>query len=875
MSAFFLSLFYVHTYNNSMGEKKRLTINSKIENIVKGLTLCLISVILIINVGKVARTFAFVPLYLFGASYYIIFALIFLYGFLRIIFRRKIKLKEANIIFSLPLFFLSMFFFLSVYDAPYYESVGTAINSYNASLSGYYSPVFFNPFNYVGGFKHGLLGLSLGVGINNNTVAIFLGIMLMVVSLLIFFMPLITSWIKNEKNKEKPVKLVVELPKEKHIEPVVEAETNEPINLVSPEPVEVKRGFESDQSPFINQNSGFSRPMMSLDDNHGLIHSQNDSREFTPLVFSRQRKVESSIAAPISKPVKVEPEPISENFIEEEVEVENLIETRPEVVNEVVEEKPQIDESLVRAQPIFLNEMDEETAINDPLPITPEEPKKKEPINWVPPSTDLLMTYENDDANELNTQVADNRVEAINNILTNFKVGARCTGYKIGPSVTRYNIEYDPNVPMKSVEKLIDDISMRLGGVRTRFTPIVKDETFSGLEAPNAKITTVSFKEVVEALPDAKKKPLAVGFGKDLSGNVVYSEFNKFPHILVAGTTGSGKSIFIHSIISTLIMRASPDLLRIVLVDPKMVEMSKYRDMPHLLCPIITEPDKTKVMLTKLCDEMNHRYEIFAENGMVSEIDQYNEWAEENGKELMPYIVVILDEYADLVDRCKDIGLPVVSIAQKARAAGIHLLISTQRPSTNVITGVIKGNLPTHVALRTAGYTDSMTIIGEGGAEQLLGKGDMLVQSPVVSTDGVVRLQGCFVQNKEIIRVVSYLKEHYPTNYDPNFLDLVDHSKEVGKQLVASGEVQKEADEAEEMKYQSVKDWVLTQKFVSMSKIQRECMVGFNRAGKFFKRLQMEGIVSTEVDGNTKGCAVLGAPSDDEEYIPSSDELIS
>ena len=860
-----------------MSEKKKFQINSKLENMIKGLTLCLISTILILNVGKVARTFAFVPLYLFGASYYILFALVFLYGLFRIIFRRKIKLKEANIIFSVPLFFLSMFFFLSVYDTPVFDSVGTAINSYHATLNGYYTPVFFNPFNYYGGFKHGLLGLSLGAGINNNTVAIFLGIMLLVVSLLIFFMPLITSWIKNDKKKEKPLKLIQEEEvKEKEVVAIKEEEPAP--TLIAPEPVEVKRGFESDQSPFINQNSGFSKPTMSLDDNHMSIHSQSqsDSREFTPLVFSRQRKVEV-ISTPISEPIstKVEVEPIQEEILEEPVEVENLIETRPEVVNEVVEEKPQIDESLVRAQPIFLNESEEEvTPIEEPLPII-EEPKKKEPINWVPPSTDLLMTYENDDANELNNQVAANRVEAINNILANFRVGAHCTGYKIGPSVTRYNIEYEPNVTMKSVEKLVGDISMRLGGVRTRFTPIVSGESFSGLEAPNAKITTVSFKEVVEALPDAKKHPLSVGFGKNLSGTVIYADFNKFPHILVAGTTGSGKSIFIHSIIASLIMRASPDLLRIVLVDPKMVEMSKYKDMPHLLCPIITEPDKAKVMLTKLVDEMNHRYQIFAENGMVSEIDQYNEWAEENGKELMPFIVVVLDEYADLVDRCKDIGLPVVSIAQKARACGIHLLISTQRPSTNIITGVIKGNLPTHVALRTASYTDSMTIIGEGGAEQLLGKGDMLVESPVVSTEEKVRLQGCFVQNKEILRVVAYLKEHYETNYDPNFLDLVDHSKEAGKQLVASGEVQKEADEAEEMKYQSVKDWVLTQKFVSMSKIQRECMVGFNRAGKFFKRLQMEGIVSTEVDGNTKGCAVIGAPSDDNEYIPSSEELIS
>ena len=843
-----------------MSEKKKLNINPKIENIIKGITICLISIILMINVGKVARTFTFVPFYLFGASSYVLFFFLFVYGFLRIIFRRKISLKKPNLVFSFPLFFFAMFFFISVFNAPNNVEIGDAVSSFHGRLAGYYTPTVFNPFADFGGFKHGILGLTLGVGISNNTAAAFIGVIFLLVSLTIFFMPQIISWLRSEKESDKANKNIS-----------AESSNKEKSEAsIVPEPIEVKYGFESDQDPFINQNSGFTRPTISLDESHGVIHNQqSDSRDFTPLVFSRQRKLESY--TPISKPV-VEEKP---SYTDDELlEDENLIETRPETINVVKEEtKPTIDESLVKAQPVFLNEIVEEP-VKEEAPIV-EAPKKKEPIKWVPPSTEILMVYENDDANELNTNVAVNRVEAINNILANFKVGAHCIGYKIGPSVTRYNIEYDPNVPMKSVEKLVDDISMRLGGVRTRFTPIVMNESFSGLEAPNAKITTVSFKEVVEALPNPKKHPLAVGFGKDLSGNVIHADFNKFPHILVAGTTGSGKSIFIHSIISTLIMRASPDLLRIVLVDPKMVEMSKYKDMPHLLCPIITEPDKTKVMLTKLCEEMNHRYEIFAENGMVSEIDQYNEWAEENHKELMPYIVVILDEYADLVDRCKDIGLPVVSIAQKARAAGIHLLISTQRPSTNVITGVIKGNLPTHVALTTASYTDSMTIIGEGGAEKLLGRGDMLVQTPLLPGGEVVRLQGCFVQNKEIIRIVTYLKEHYETNYDPNYLDLVDHSKEAGKQLVASGEVQKEADEAEEFKYQSIKDWVLTQKFVSMSKIQRECQVGFNRAGKFFKRLQMEGVVSTEIDGNTKGCAVLGAPSSDDEYIPSSEELIS
>ena len=304
--------------------------------------------------------------------------------------------------------------------------------------------------------------------------------------------------------------------------------------------------------------------------------------------------------------------------------------------------------------------------------------------------------------------------------------------------------------------------------------------------------------------------------------------------------------------------------------------MTKYRDMPHLLCPIITEAEKAKVMMSKLADEMNNRYEKFAIADSCSNIKQYNEWAKEHNQELMPYIIAVLDEYADLVDTCKDISQPVVSIAQKARAAGIHMLISTQRPSTNVITGVIKGNLPTHVALMTSSYTDSMTILGEGGAEKLLGKGDMLVQSPLVSRVGLTRLQGCYIQNREIARIVGYLKEHYETVYDENYLDLVDHSREMGAQMVASGEVEKEADSAEEAKYQSIKEWVMTQEFVSMSKIQRECGVGFNRAGKFFSRLQKEGIVSTQQDGATKGCKVLVHDEyDNDDYVVTSDELIS
>lgn len=858
-----------------MAESVKKPLNPRIEGIFKGIFLLLFSIVCIINVGKVGRTLAFVPLYLFGSAYYILFGFIALAGLFKI-FVPKAKIKKINYVLFALLTFLAVFFISSVGYVKSPGNMNTAVSIYHDNLRNYYNVRFINAFDNNSGYQGGLLGVILHSTINNEIVSLFIGIALAILALILVLTPFVYKLIKNHKPRAKKEKKVKKEKVKKEIKKPVEVVEDEP--LLEKEPLEVKPGFESDQKPFINENSGFSKPSVSLDDSYGVKYNPTEYNEFTPLVFSKQKKP-APVSEVISTPIKEEEPSVMENEVMEEEEEINLIETRPtEVIHteSSEEERPALDESLVRAQPVYLSPVEEAVPSEDVVEEKkPAAPKKRERVVWIPPSTELLATYDTTEAQELNEKVAASRLEAINRIFADFKVGARCTGYKIGPGITRYNIEYDPNVTVKAVERLVGDISIRLGGVATRFTPIVPNETFSGLEVPNAAITTVSFKEIVESLPDVKKHPLSVAFGKDISGEVVARDFNEFPHLLVAGTTGSGKSIYIHSIISTLIMRVSPDDLRIVLVDPKKVEMTKYRDMPHLLCPIITESAKAKVMLSKLVDEMNDRYEKFANSGS-SNIEQHNEIAEEIGEEKIPYIIVVLDEYADLVDTCKDISQPVVSIAQKARAAGIHLLISTQRPSTNVITGVIKGNLPTHVALTTSSYTDSMTIIGEGGAESLQGKGDMLVQSPLVSKQGVTRLQGCFVQNKEIIHVVSYLKDHYQTYYDENYLDLVDHSKETAREMIASGEVQKEADEAEEMKYQSVKEWVLTQKFVSMSKIQRECQVGFNRAGKFFKRLQMEGVVDFEVDGVSKGCRVLVSNDDDNsgDNIVTSEEVI-
>ncbi len=885
-----------------MTEKEFRPVSPRTENITKGLFLILFSVVISINIGKVGRTLAFPFLYFFGVSYYLFAAFFIFVGGYRLIKQKKFKINDFKNVIGLILVLLGSIIIVSY---GFYKGTGQTFTNvnftdlltrFNEQLGTYYSDKFINLFDGTNLYPLGLIGTLLAGLIGNDAIILFLGIVLFVIAAICFSWNLIflhkdkRSREQKKQDKEAARKQIIEQQRlEEENNPVISKRASiydeEPISHdISPEvsythelkPAKIEPGFEIEQEP-INENSGFDHiGAQSLDEIYGAKQpvkqeSRSEYNEFSPLVFSTDDNPFSYYSAPKPQVAPVQPQPqpveqVNNSYIEEAQEEEeiNFIDSPHQTVENIPEEHV-IDEELVRAQPVFAEIVEKKEEVIPPQPQQPQQqvvveqpkPKKRERVVWIAPSPELLMTYETQEARERNEMVANERMLQLNKILEDFKTGARCVGYTIGSSVTRFSIDYDTNVTVRTVEKLDKDISRKLGGLICRFVPIIPNEPYSGLEIPNATVTTVGFKEVFTALPDVKKHPLAVAFGKDIAGNVVYADYNDFPHLLVAGTTGSGKSIYVHSVISTLIMRVSPDDLKVVLVDPKKVEMTKYRDMPHLLCPIITEAEKAKVCLDKLVEEMEKRYEMFSVDPEISDIKQYNAWAKENNADPIPYIIVVLDEYADLVDNCKEISMPVVSIAQKARSCGIHLLISTQRPSTNVITGVIKGNLPTRVALLTSSYTDSMTIIGEGGSEALLGKGDMLVQSPLISRTGVTRLQGCFVQNKEIVHIVNYLKEHYETHYDENYLDLVDHSKEPAAPALAPGEVEKESSQEEENKYQSIKEWVMTQEFVSMSKIQRECSVGFNRAGRFFNRLQKEGIVATTQDGSSKGCRVL------------------
>ena len=840
-----------------------------------GIAFCLFAVILILNGKYVARTLAFPFAYLFGLGSYVIYILIYSYG-LCLFFREKgFKIRLNNYFFGGLFIFLSILIIgtliatnsskdltLSSFNKDYTDVMQhiEVVEGGEANKNAYWDATFVNLFqgNKIGGGLAGYFFVgAFNTAFKTPTMSWVIAVLIALLGAFIIFFPQIWKIIRGKKGEKKPKEAkaknderVITTRRVENIDNISSASTLDDVNN-EPSPI-----YGSQQ---INKQANFNEriePNPVIESSDGT-NAFGMSTNFVPARFGKFMPK----TAPVEKQEPVEPQHITPEQVIMEANRESA---KNEQMQLNFDEKPQVDMSLAGRRPEFVEPMNSNPIPQQfvqpapaPVQVAPQPvPQVKKPIKWIPPSGELLETLEIQDALDENNRVAEERTLLINQTFDDFGVGAQVNSFVVGPSVTRYNIEYGSNVSVRNVQQLIQDINVRLNGVDALFSPRVEGQRYSGLEVGNAKITPVPFKEVYEGLPDPKKHPLEVAFGKNIDGVIKSANFADFPHILVAGTTGSGKSVFTHSLICTLIMRNSPENLKLVLIDPKKVEMSKYKDIPHLLCPIINDAEVAKLTMDKLVEEMNRRYDVLVNTG-CSDIKQYAEARAENPNlEVMPYIIVFIDEFADLVDTNKEIKAPVVSIAQKARACGIHMLIATQRPSTNIIDGVIKGNLPTRVALAVASQVDSVTILGEGGAEKLLGRGDMLAQSPILSRNGRVRLQSCFIQNKEILRIVGYLKEHYEPAYDPNFCNLLEAAKQAANDVIGSPEFQAGLDNSEEEKYQSVKEWVMANEYMSMSRIQRECSVGFNRAGRFFKRLQDEGIVDTETEGN-KGCPVL------------------
>ena len=424
--------------------------------------------------------------------------------------------------------------------------------------------------------------------------------------------------------------------------------------------------------------------------------------------------------------------------------------------------------------------------------------------------------------------------------LYSFGVSAKVENVSVGPAITRYELKPAEGVRVSKIANLADDIALNLAAETIRIEAPIPGKQAVGIEVPNKEKEAVHLREVLESEEfQNNKSKLTVALGKDVAGNIQLADIAKMPHVLIAGSTGSGKSVCINTIISSIIYNAKPSEVKMVMVDPKVVELSVYNGIPHLLIPVVTDPKKAAGALAWAVQEMDNRYNLFAAKG-VRDIKGYNKAIEkEEGQGTLPQIVIIVDELADLMMvAAKDVEEAICRLAQKARAAGMHLVIATQRPSVDVITGLIKANVPSRIAFAVSSQVDSRTILDSVGAEKLLGKGDMLFFP--TGFPKPVRVQGAFVSDEEVEKIVGFVKQNGTANYSEDILETIENSNKTEKDLAQE---QAEDDEKDSFLMDAI-EAVIEQGTASTSFIQRKFKVGYARAGRIIDQMEERGIIS-------------------------------
>ena len=424
--------------------------------------------------------------------------------------------------------------------------------------------------------------------------------------------------------------------------------------------------------------------------------------------------------------------------------------------------------------------------------------------------------------------------------LYSFGVQAKVENVSVGPAITRYELKPAEGVRVSKIANLADDIALNLAAETIRIEAPIPGKQAVGIEVPNTEKETVHFRDVVESdeFQDSKSK-LSVALGKDVAGNMAIADIAKMPHALIAGATGSGKSVCINTIISSIIYKAKPSEVKLVMVDPKVVELSVYNGIPHLLIPVVTDPRKAAGALAWAVQEMDNRYNVFAQKG-VRDLKGYNALIEkEEGIGKLPQIVIIIDELADLMMvAAKEVEDSICRLAQKARAAGMHLIIATQRPSVDVITGIIKANIPSRIAFAVSSQVDSRTILDQIGAEKLLGKGDMLFYPS--GAPKPTRIQGAFVSDDEVEKIVSFVKSNGEAKYSEDILESIENSNKTDKELAEEASVD---DDTDPLLMEAI-DVVVETGQASTSFIQRRFKVGYARAGRIIDQMEERGVIS-------------------------------
>lgn len=472
----------------------------------------------------------------------------------------------------------------------------------------------------------------------------------------------------------------------------------------------------------------------------------------------------------------------------------------------------------------------------------------------LPPSSLLDEVKQTDQTNEY--ALIQRNVKKLEETFQSFGVDAKVTKANLGPAVTKYEVQPAVGVKVSKIVSLSDDLALALAAKDIRIEAPIPGKPFIGIEVPNSEVSIVAFRDVIDGQVKNSEKLLEVPLGRDISGNVAMADLTKMPHLLVAGSTGSGKSVCINGIITSLLMKAKPNEVKLMMIDPKMVELNIYNGIPHLLTPVVTNPKKAAQALQKVVAEMEQRYELFAASGQRN-IAGYNQFILEQNLEngeshpTLPFIVVIVDELADLMMvASNEVEDAIIRLAQMARAAGIHMILATQRPSVDVITGIIKANVPSRIAFAVSSGIDSRTIIDSSGAEKLLGRGDMLYLP--MGENKPVRVQGAFISDAEVERVVSFVTTQQGANY-------VEAMMPTEEPQTTSGEVQDEV-------YDDAVQMIVEMQTASISLLQRRFRIGYNRAARLIDEMEMRGIVGPSEGSKPRKVNITevpGEPGDD------------
>ncbi|MBQ3501613.1 MAG: DNA translocase FtsK [Oscillospiraceae bacterium] len=704
-----------------------------------------------------------------------------------------------------------------------------------------------------GGVLSAVYGLT-AIALMGRLAAVIVGLVLIVAVLMLLTGTTLIGVARNTKKVGEKVKTVYTEQVEQH---KAAAETRKMTRIdiplddePKPAPKEEEKGVKRSKEkligtaePVVTKVPPVDAPVREIRPEDKIIDIPLDGEPSVPLTTVKQD---------MPKPTAIKEEPINgfKAHMEIEVPKEDEIEGfRPakEQMAEAAAKDPALEELISKAMVEQANAKKIEKA---EMKVLADEQEKKiteimndlETLPYTFPPTDLLTMRDNANDDDITEELRKN-ADTLTNTLQSFGVSARVIDINRGPAVTRYELQPGAGVKVSKIAGLSDDLALNLAAKGVRIEAPIPGKAAVGIEVPNRNRDIVNIRELIESreFQEAKSK-LTVALGKDIVGNVVLADLKEMPHLLVAGSTGSGKSVCINSMIISLMYKANPDEVKLLLIDPKVVELSVYNGIPHLLIPVVTDPRKAAGALNWAVSEMLKRYQLFADNG-VRDIAGYNKLADSrDDMQRMPKVVIIIDELADLMlVASSEVEDSINRLAALARAAGMHLVVATQRPSVDVITGVIKSNIGSRIAFKTASQVDSRTIISDGSAEKLLGKGDMLFYP---QTD-MRRVQGCFVSDKEVEDVVRFVKNGGTAAYDEGILDDIEKLavKEKGKKAAEDSVSDGGGfDEGDDMLDDAI-ECVIEMGMASTSMLQRKLKLGYARAARIIDQMEERGIV--------------------------------